>query len=446
MKYIITLITVVISAIHLPAAQIADSQLQFVEKYKKQKHILPPESVILNQSKEPDLKEGFVDLYNGKDLAGWISRGGNCIFTASADTIVGTCVPGSPSTYLTTIREDYTDFIFTAELKWIVDSNSGILFRSQREPSKNPFERVFGPQCEMEGFKPFNKNKRGWSGGIYGQGYAGWIYPLWLDTHEVARNALIKDAWNRVTIEAVGSTVKTWVNGVPIAHWEDGRFNKGFFGLQVHSGQSGEVHFRNIKVRELTNHFNGVDLFKNGDFSQWSKLNGTPVKSGWSIADGVIARSGQKAGSIITKEHYKDFDLRFEWKISEGGNSGVKYRTKHNLGLEYQLLDDQKHRNGTDPYTSAASMYALAQASQNKTLKPTGEWNQSRIVAKENAVQHWLNGDLVLEADLSSERWTQQFKESKFKEQHGFGQWLGPILLQDHSDPVWFRNVRIEKL
>ncbi|MGC6455255.1 MAG: 3-keto-disaccharide hydrolase [Coraliomargaritaceae bacterium] len=446
MKYLTALLLSVIAYHSIAAAEISPNQQIYIEKYEKQKSILAPEDVLLNQAEEPDLSIGFVDLYNSKDLSGWAPRGGNCSFAANGDVIVGTCVPGSPSTYLCTTKEDYKDFIFSAEVKWIQDGNSGIIFRSKRQTVEGPHERVFGPQCEMEGFSPINGVQRGWSGGIYGQGYAGWIYPLWLNAHEEVRNALKKDEWNRVTIQAIGTNVKTWINGIPAAHWEDDRFQEGFFGLQIHSGNSGEVHFRKIKVRDLSPVFSGEDLFEDGDFRKWTKVNGTPVTSGWSIDEGVIARSGLKVGSIITKDHYKDFDLRFEWKIADAGNSGVKYRSKRNLGLEYQILDDTKHRNGNDPLTSAASMYALAAANVDKELVPVGEWNQARIVARGNQVQHWLNGKLVLEADLSSENWIKQLKQSKFKEHVDFGHWTGPILLQDHSDPVWFRNVRIQKL
>ena len=154
---------------------------------------------------------------------------------------------GSPSTYLSTKKNDYTDFVFTAEIKWAVDGNTGIMFRAKRKPSKKG-ESVVGPQAEMEGFA---KPDRNWSGGIYGQGDGGWIYPLWLSAHEKARKALKKDEWNRITIQAKGDTTKTWINGVPAAHWVSEKYTKGFFSLQVHSGAHSEVHFRNIKVKEL---------------------------------------------------------------------------------------------------------------------------------------------------------------------------------------------------
>jgi hypothetical protein len=94
---------------------------------------------------------------------------------------------------------------------------------------------------------------RFWSGGVYGQSCGGYFYPLWLKEHQDARAALKPKDWNRVTIEAKGNVVKTWVNGVPASHWvDDGTYSKGFFGLQVHKAKSGKVLFRNIRVKELS--------------------------------------------------------------------------------------------------------------------------------------------------------------------------------------------------
>jgi len=249
MKQITIALGVLLAAGFAFAGTISESQQKYVEQYERQKQIVAPEDALINTDPEPDLSDGFVDLYNGRDLIGWTPRGGECTFEATPEAIVGTCVKGSPSTYLSTNREDYADFIFTAEMKWAVDGNSGIMFRAQRKPRKN-FETVYGPQCEMEGFS----RDRNWSGGIYGQSAGGWRYPLWLDAHKEARQALKRDDWNRVTIKAVGTTVKTWVNGIPAAHWENDQFMEGFFGLQVHSGKEGEIHFRNLKVKELHPH------------------------------------------------------------------------------------------------------------------------------------------------------------------------------------------------
>ncbi len=245
----------VIAAMLLPvlafaqANRISDSQLKYVERYKSQPVVPKAEEMLVNTDPEPDLSEGFTALYNGKDLEGWTPLEGRCKFEAKGESIVGTCVKGSPSTYLSTVKSDYTNFIFTAELRWEVDGNSGVMFRA-RQKNVDKGVVVYGPQAEMEGFGASFAG-RGWSGGIYGQSCGGWYYPLWLDAHAEVRAALRKDDWNRITIEAVGDTVKTWVNGVPAARWRNGEYLGGFFSLQVHQGSEGTILFRNIKVKQL---------------------------------------------------------------------------------------------------------------------------------------------------------------------------------------------------
>lgn len=227
--------------------EIDPKQGAWYEKYKKQDNIPKPEDMLLNTDQEPDTKSGFKPMFNGKDLAGWTPRGGECKFEFKDGILVGTCVPGSDSTYLSTEKDDYTDFVFSCDMKWVQDGNSGVMFRAQVKKSGEK-ETVFGPQAEMEGIT----GDRFWSGGIYGQSCGGYFYPLWLTGHENARQALKREDWNRLTVMAKGNTVKTWINGVPAAHWvDDGTYAKGFFGLQIHKGKAGQVLWKNVRVKQL---------------------------------------------------------------------------------------------------------------------------------------------------------------------------------------------------
>lgn len=228
---------------------VSPEQVVFTNKYKN-KSITKPENALINTDKEPDLSDGFINLYNGKDLSGWKLVGGKCEFLPEKDHIRGVCVKKEPSTYLTTIKNDYKDFIFTVEMKWEVVGNSGVMFRAQEYEQKSGIS-LRGPQAEMEGFT--RTDNRSWSGGIFGQSYGGWQYPLWLEAHREAREALKEGEFNRITIKVVGDVVKTWLNGAPAAHWilDDERFSSGVFGLQVHKGNKGTILFRNIKVKEL---------------------------------------------------------------------------------------------------------------------------------------------------------------------------------------------------
>ncbi|MEM6691643.1 MAG: DUF1080 domain-containing protein, partial [Planctomycetota bacterium] len=227
--------------------EIDSEQSDWFKKYKKQENVPKAAEQLLNQRPEPNLTEGFRELFDGKTLSGWTPRGGDCEFIAEDDCIVGTCVPGSPSTYLCTYEDDFKDFVFTCEFYWEVDMNTGVMFRARVRSDKKGSEVVYGPQGEMEGFR----TGRGWSGGIYGQSCGGYFYPLWLKQHSEVRAALKPDQWNRLTIQTEGDHVRSWVNGIPAAYWiDDGAYPEGFFGLQVHKGSQGKVRFRNIRVRE----------------------------------------------------------------------------------------------------------------------------------------------------------------------------------------------------
>ncbi|XCF05460.1 DUF1080 domain-containing protein [Tamlana crocina] len=203
---------------------------------------------LLNTDKEPKLKsKKFKSLFDGETLNGWSPKQGTMKFEVVNGEIVGVCSAG-PSTFLCTDKE-YKDFIFTCEMKWEVDGNSGVQIRSRirKDPNRNT---VIGPQAEMEDLA---KNGRGWSGGIYGQNCGGWFYPLKAPEHEPLKNAIDRSGWNRLTIKVVGNVFKTWVNGIPAAYWVDEKneFPKGFIGLQVHGGKQGIIHWRNLKIREL---------------------------------------------------------------------------------------------------------------------------------------------------------------------------------------------------
>lgn len=235
-------------SVAVQGGEVAKSQADWFERYKKQDNVPKPAEMLLNEDQEPSLTEGFVELFNGEDLTGWKLRQGEATFEVKDGVIVGTALEGSSSTYLCTEREDYTDFVFSCEVKWEKNLNTGIMFRAASRV-RNGAEEVYGPQAEMEG----TKMDRCWSGGVYGQSCGGYFYPVWLKAHKEARAALKPKDWNRITIEAKGKVVKTWLNGVPISHWVgDGTYSQGFFGLQVHQAKSGQVLFRKIKVQEAT--------------------------------------------------------------------------------------------------------------------------------------------------------------------------------------------------
>ena len=194
-------------------------------------------------------------------------------------------------------------------------------------------------------------------------------------------------------------------------------------------------------------------LFDGASLEHWRgfKQNGIPL--GWEIRDGAIHFAGGiDAGDIITVEQYQDFDLRLEWRVSEGGNSGIFFHVSEDFdhtwesGPEMQVLDNTAHRDGGKPETRAGTNYALHPASK-EVARPAGEWNQVRLVVDGAQVQHWLNGEKIVEYKLWSEDWKARVAKSKFTEMPGYGQSKkGHIALQDHNDPVWYRGIKIRSL
>ena len=185
----------------------------------------------------------------------------------------------------------------------------------------------------------------------------------------------------------------------------------------------------------------------------WRGFRSEGLPAGWQVVDGALTRVAA-GGDIITLEQYENFELEFEWKVAPGGNSGVFFRVVEDSTLRYvwqtgpemQILDNERHADGKLPETSAASNFALHAPSRN-VAKPAGEWNRARLVVNGSHVEHWLNGEKVVEYELWSDDWRQRVQNSKFKDMPRYGMARnGHIALQDHGDWVAFRNIRIRRL
>lgn len=210
-------------------------------------------------------------------------------------------------------------------------------------------------------------------------------------------------------------------------------------------------------------------LFDGKSFEGWRGIGIDGVPEGhWKIVDGSIQKiasgdvptkaDGQpvKGGDLISKKTYQDFELMFEWKISEGGNSGVKYNVDEAisvengwsgaLGYECQVLDDEKHSDNLNPTHRSGSLYDMIEA-KGKTVKPVGEYNSAKIVFNGNILEHWLNGKKVVEANTDSQEFEELFQKSKYHKHQKFTTHKNAhIVLQDHGNDCWYRNIKIKVL
>jgi hypothetical protein len=189
-------------------------------------------------------------------------------------------------------------------------------------------------------------------------------------------------------------------------------------------------------------------LFDGRTTAGWRGYRRDALPDGWQVVDGTLARVAQ-AGDIITVDQFESFELALDWKIERGGNSGIFFHVTETgdyvwqTGPELQILDNEAHRDGLQPHTSAGSNYALHAPTRDVT-RPPGEWNSVRLIVNGHHVEHWLNGERIVAYELGSDDWKARVAASKFRDMAGYGRARrGHIALQDHGDPVWFRNIRV---
>ncbi len=449
---------------------------------------------------------GSRDLFNGRDLSGWTQKTGQAKYFVEDGCIVGEAVLASQTNSFLCTTKDYADFILEADFKVDPRLNSGVQIRSTLADQETKVEwrgkaitipagYVYGYQVEID---PDIKRARLWSGGIYDERRRLWLYPsdgergsqgvaFSKQGNEIFKN----NDWNHLRIEAVGDSIKTYLNGVLRTHLTDSMTSKGFIGLQVHqigtnaSLDGAQVRFKNIRLKPVSPEPPPNTLTEKEAKAGWrllwdgnttdgwrsAKAEAFPT-NGWTIQDGslnVQENSGAESaggGDIITRERFSNFELVADFKITPGANSGIKYFVQPNLdpvtgsgakttigsaiGLEFQILDDTRHpdaKMGRDGNRTLGSLYDLMPADKSKQPNPIGEWNTARIRVRGNGVEYWLNGKKILSYTRGSAAFRKAVAGSKYKDIPGFGEWAdGHILFQEHGNEVSFRNLKIRVL
>ena len=320
----------------------------------------------------------------GEDLSNWETVQGNAVFELNNGIISSRSLLNSPNTFLIT-KKFYDDFILEFEVYVEEGLNSGVQFRSQIKEDHEPvpYPYVYGYQCEID-----TSEFRRWTGGIYDESRSNlFLYPITFSVQ--SRNSFINNQWNKFRIEAIGNSIKTFVNGIQCSNLLDDKSSRGFIGLQLHSirnkDQVGKkVSWKNIRI--ATNNLDKIAL-KNQDHSRivnnidnflsdyeinrgwkflfdgktsngWRSAKGNDFPNkGWNITNGQLiiessdGSESRNGGDIVTIEKFKNFELELDFMVSKGGNSGIKYFVDtekykvqgSSIGLEFQILDDFNH-------------------------------------------------------------------------------------------------------
>ncbi|MDO4570137.1 MAG: DUF1080 domain-containing protein [Planctomycetia bacterium] len=345
-------------------------------------------------------EEGFVSLFNGKDLSGWTIKGGYATYKVEDGAIVGTCTPDTPNNTFLCTEKEYGDFILKLDFKFLVDGNSGVQIRSHSRPWKEDRESVFGYQCELANYDA--------TGRIYDEGRRGHRHgTIFLDktSDDVRREAwgtFKKGEWNSIEIQCVGPSIRTWLNGKPVANILDPVEFSGFIGLQVHAGKQGTIAWKNIRIKELGKTEWKPFFVKTDD--GW-KLDGAHfVLDGWTFNDagelrGVHVREEKRDGLVVSDNDYSDFAVRVSYKFF-GGNSALYFRAQEVptpwllKGFQNEIagnnLDSALWHTAGDK-TPGRGWVVRNEELVAKVKKPNDQWNSICTIACGDRLVQFLN-------------------------------------------------------
>ncbi|NQU22005.1 MAG: DUF1080 domain-containing protein [Candidatus Nealsonbacteria bacterium] len=363
---------------------------------------ISPAGAVTEGDSEPD---GFAtSLFDGKTLDGWIVTG------CEADVTDGAIAIQSGNGLLRAAGQ-YTDFVLELDWKALKEDrwDSGIYFRCELPPKGRPWPSRY--QINLR------KDLEGNCSGLEGAASEGLCKP---------------GQWNRFKLTVVGSTAALQINGKEAWKADGLEADCGYLCLQAEVPGGGQFLFRNVRITELGH----TSLFDGKSLAGWKEVgNGNEC---WKVADGLLTCTGQRGSWLRSIEEHGDFNLRLEYKLKSAGNSGVYVRASEDGdhhgedgGVEIQILDDVHPRYADlKPYQFSGSIYKVA-AAQQRVSRPAGQWNQMEINCRGTDYRITHNGVVVIDAKAS------EFPELDKRRRSGF---LG---LQNHSEEVFFRNIRI---
>jgi Domain of Unknown Function (DUF1080) len=202
-----------------------------------------------------------------------------------------------------------------------------------------------------------------------------------------------------------------------------------------------------------------VSIFDGKTLNGWHGYNKTEAVTSWEVKDGAMVCLGTAkdaaGGDIVSDKQYANFELKWEWKVDKGSNSGVmyhvqegsKYHSPYETGPEYQIIDDITFPEHLENWQKTGADYAMYTPNDQKVLNPVGQWNVSRILFDKGHVEHWLNGKKIVEFEAWSEDWNKKRETGKWKDYPDYGKAkTGEIALQDHGDKAYYKNIEIREI
>lgn len=371
--------------------------------------------------------DNWQPLFNGKDLSEWTQRGSNADYQLEDGVIIGTSVQTPKNSFLCT-NKTYSDFILEFDVKLDHGINSGIQIRSESKPDYNNGQ-VHGYQVELD-----PSPVRRWTAGIYDEGRRGWLYPL--TRNPEGQNAFIIGDWNKIRIEAIGHHIRTWVNGIQCTNLVDNMTSEGFIGLQVH-GIGGDdtpgkqIRWKNMRIKTtdlekerlpVASHATEINYIPNrltenekrkGWRLLWDGKNLThwdnPLQNNWNIEEGSLILE-DNYNSLFYNQLVENFELSFEFQLSENTNGFLKYHGGTIQQTKPLLFVISNDKNIDEPIAQTGALKNLIApenlsdlSSSRKRYNGVGTWNKARIIVNNGKVEHWLNNMKVVEYDWNAQ-------------------------------------------
>jgi len=391
------------------------------------------------QSKNISKSSDWELLFNEQNLSNWEIRNGTAEFTIVEKELIGTAKLNTPNTFLCP-KKKYADFILELELKVDRPLNSGIQIRSNSIPTYHN-GAVHGYQVEVD------PSIRAFSGGIYDESRRGWIYPLCENSE--GKKGFKNDMWNKYRIEAIGSSIRVWVNGIQTANLQDDLTAKGFIGLQVHSiGKDSSMIGKTVRWKNIKITTNNLEKLKTPDNGITAEINLIPnqlsdreKQNNYILYLNENKKIQLEEGESIGFKNFENFDLKFEFNLSKNSAGGLEYfSNEKNEKFTFQIIDNdslsKEEQGGSQSLASIKGIIPsqnLCVPGRHRDFRGLGNWNTGRIIVNNGKIEHWMNGYKMVEQEIS---------ELNLNWKKGNHQ----ISIQNHTGKVDFRSIRMKKL